>query len=76
MPVLEGAHIYKHFGGLIAVSNVSFHVGQGEILGLIGPNGAGKTTFFNVLTGKFTWLSAVRPPNRFVIPRVWRSVPT
>jgi len=39
------------FGSLIAVSNLSFEVHSGEILGIIGPNGAGKTTVFNLLTG-------------------------
>ena len=49
--MLELDAVSKSFGGLRAVSRVSFRMGTGEIVGLIGPNGAGKTTLFNLITG-------------------------
>ena len=51
--LLEMKNVVKQFGGLTAVSNMSFHVDKGEIFGVIGPNGAGKTTIFNLLTGVY-----------------------
>ena len=49
--MLEVSGLFKRFGGFTAVSQVSFRVDQGEILGLIGPNGSGKSTIFNLLSG-------------------------
>ena len=51
MSLLEVKNVSIFFGGLAAISNVSFSIQKGEILGLIGPNGAGKTTMFNVVNG-------------------------
>ncbi len=52
--VLEVGSLKKHFGGIAAVDGVSFHVDEGEILGLIGPNGCGKSTLFNCIVGQLT----------------------
>lgn len=51
--VLELKNITKNFGGISALTDVSFQINEGEIFGLIGPNGAGKTTMFNVITNMF-----------------------
>ena len=50
-PILEVQGITKRFGGISAVTDVSFYLDPGRILGLIGPNGAGKTTIFDMISG-------------------------
>lgn len=60
MDFLSLQGITKHFGGLAAVDEVSFSVGEGEIFGLIGPNGSGKTTIFNLISSFF-------PPTRGLV---------
>ena len=74
--LLEVNGVTKRFGGLLAVSDVSFALHEGEILGLIGPNGAGKTTLFNMVNGVYKLNAGTiafagrditnRPPNEVV----------
>lgn len=51
MALLEFRNVAKSFSGLPAIKDMSFHVDNGEIVGLIGPNGAGKTTLFSIASG-------------------------
>jgi ABC-type branched-subunit amino acid transport system ATPase component len=51
VPLLKVSSVSKSFGGVMAVSSVSFELNEGELLGIIGPNGSGKTTLVNLVTG-------------------------
>ncbi|NDV86696.1 ATP-binding cassette domain-containing protein [Aurantimonas aggregata] len=68
-PVLTVEHLTMRFGGLVAVDDLSFDVGRGDITALIGPNGAGKTTVFNCVTGFY------KPTEGRITMRRGREVP-
>ena len=53
IPILSVAGLYKHFGGLVAINDLSFDVQASEALGLMGPNGAGKSTLLNIISGVY-----------------------
>jgi len=50
-PLVEVKDLVKYYGDRLAVDNISFEVGRGEILGFLGPNGAGKSTLINLISG-------------------------
>ena len=72
-PLLRVDHLNMRFGGLVAVSDLSFTVGRAGITALIGPNGAGKTTVFNCITG-FYKPTEGRIALQVGDPRVWEEL--
>lgn len=52
-PVLEARGVSKHFGAVVALTEVNFHVNAGEVVGLVGDNGAGKSTLTKILSGSY-----------------------
>jgi branched-chain amino acid transport system ATP-binding protein len=52
-PILSINRVNKHFGGLVAIQDLSFDMQAGEVMGLMGPNGAGKTTLLNIISGEY-----------------------
>jgi ABC-2 type transport system ATP-binding protein len=63
-PAIEVSRLVKIYGGVTAVSDISFTVARGEIVGFLGPNGAGKSTTMRILTGYLPATSTRRHPPR------------
>jgi branched-chain amino acid transport system ATP-binding protein len=84
--LLRIENVSKAFGGVQALTNVSFNVAEGELVALIGPNGAGKTTCFNIINGQLepdagsVWFGRERidalPPHRIARAGVGRTFQT
>ena len=73
-PLLEVEHLTMRFGGLVAINDLTFTVGEGDITALIGPNGAGKTTVFNCITG-FYKPTEGRISLRHGAQSIWQELP-
>lgn len=87
-PLIELTNIAKHYGGVIAIEDVSLDIRKGETLGLIGPNGSGKTTLVNVLSGfvpptagtmhidgeEKKFLPAHKTPGRYHFARTFQNI--
>ena len=58
--MLKASRLTKKFGELVAVDNLSFDVGKGQIYGIAGPNGAGKSTVFNLITGCYPYEGRIK----------------
>ena len=55
--MIQIEHLTKYYGQKLAVDDISFSVGEGEVVGFLGPNGAGKSTTMNMLTGYLSYTS-------------------
>lgn len=77
MSLLTLENITLTFGGVVAVDNVSFHVGEGEVFALVGPNGAGKSTIFNLISRFYNPVNGdIRFENNSILKRRADQIPT
>ena len=71
--IIEIKHLYKNFGEVKAVQDLSFRVKEGELFAFLGVNGAGKSTTINILCGQLAKDSGSE--SRCGAPQSWRRVP-
>ncbi len=77
MSLLTLENVTLTFGGVVAVDNVSFHVGEGEVFALVGPNGAGKSTIFNLISRFYNPVKGdIRFESNSILKRRADQIPT